>query len=222
MKLYVYGLVPSSRAPDRRLNVYGHRIELLRIARIGVAVEALDEPPSMTEHALRTQHAVVARLAKRFDAVLPARFGSYLPLDELERIVSLRRADLREGLRSVRRRVQMTVRIVAPPSAAAVNREAHAAQSGTAYLKARRAATSGPLPPAAAILTRAVHPLLHDERVETDREHGRTALFHLVNRKDVKRYRSAIARAAVSGAEQVIVTGPFAPFAFAAELWRVS
>jgi hypothetical protein len=220
MKLYVYGFVPISRALERELKIHGRRIELLHIGRIAVAVEELEEPPSMTEHALRTQHAVVARLAKKLEAFLPARFGSFLPFDELERIVTARRDELREALRSVRGRVQMTVRIVAATPAAAVKREGKPATSGTAYLNARRAASLGPLPPVAAILGGAVRSLLHAERVETDREHGRTALFHLIDRKDVRRYRSAIARASASEVGEVMVTGPFAPFAFAPELWR--
>jgi hypothetical protein len=219
MKLYVHGFVPISSGSDRQLKIHGRRVDLLHIARIAVAVEELEKRPSMTENALRTQHAIVERLGKRFEAVLPARFGSFLPLDDLERIVHSRRDDLREALRRVRKRVQMTVRIVAPPAPAAVKREAHAATSGTAYLNARRSATSRSLPSAAAALTAAVRDLLRDERIETDAEHGRTALFHLIDRKDVKRYRSSIARAGVSKDERVIVTGPFAPFAFTPELW---
>jgi hypothetical protein len=219
MKLYVYGFVPISSGSDRRLRIHGRRIDLLHIARIAVAVEELEERPSMAENALRTQHAIVERLGRRFEAVLPARFGSFLPLDDLERIVNSRRDDLRAALRRVRKRVQMTVRIVAPPAPAAVKREAPAAKSGTAYLNARRAAVSGTLPPAAAALTGAVRDLLRDERIETDPGHGRTALFHLIDRQDVKRYRSSIARAVVAKNERVIVTGPFPAFAFAPELW---
>ena len=76
MNLYVYGFVPGSKTAAGELTVGGHRIELLAIAGLEVAVERLDERPAISESALRRQHAIVTRLARRFDAVLPARFGS--------------------------------------------------------------------------------------------------------------------------------------------------
>ena len=73
MNLYVYGFVTASKTAAGELTVGGHRIELLAIAGLEVAVERLDERPAISESALRRQHAIVTpRLARRFDAVLPA------------------------------------------------------------------------------------------------------------------------------------------------------
>jgi hypothetical protein len=217
MNLYVYGFVPISKASRRQMRLHGRRIELRRCARIDVAVERREERPPMTERALRTQHAIVEQLATRFDAVLPARFGSLLPVEDLERLVKARRSDLTEALRSVRKRVQMTVRITAP--GAAITSRTGSPTSGTAYLNARRAAVSAAPPSSIAALTEAVADFVRDERVEANGEQGRTVLFHLVDRGDVERYRASIARVAIPAAGRVTVTGPFPPFAFAPELW---
>ena len=73
MNLYVYAFVDG---PGRSMTIARHRLEILSVAGVGVAVERLDEPPAASEAALRTQHAIVERLQRRFDAVLPARFRS--------------------------------------------------------------------------------------------------------------------------------------------------
>jgi uncharacterized protein YbjT (DUF2867 family) len=219
MNLYVYGFVLLEHAPGRPVTVDRHRIELLAIGGIHVAIERLAAPPAVSESALRAQHAIVERLARQFAAVLPARFGSFVPLEDLERIVRARRRDLRQALRKVQGRVQMTLRIFTPPSTDRPIPSGDRRRSGTAYLTARRAALSGPRPPVAAVLTDALHFFVHDERSESDSKHGRTALFHLIDRADVRRYRAALERLPVPEGERVTVTGPFPPFAFAPELW---
>ena len=214
MNLYVYAFVEG---PGRSMTIARHRLEIMSVAGVGVAVERLEEPPTASEAALRTQHAIVERLQRRFDAVLPARFGSFVPLEELRQIVRLRRGDLRKALRRVRGRVQMTVRIVttpAPTPAPSVLRT----RSGTDYLNARRAALSGTRPPLAAAVSVAVSRLVHDERVETDPARGRTAMFHMIERTDATRYRTAVRRVPVGDGEALTVTGPYAPFAFAPDL----
>ena len=53
MNLYVYGFVTASKTAAGELTVGGHRIELLAIAGLEVAVERLDERPAISESALR-------------------------------------------------------------------------------------------------------------------------------------------------------------------------
>ena len=218
MNLYVYGFVTASKKSAGQLTVDGHRIELLSIAGFEVAVERLDQRPAVSESALLLQHAIVTGLARRFDAVLPARFGSLVALEDLERIVALRTADLRKALRKVRGRAQMTLRIVTSPAVAAPAPSVEKPASGTAYLASRRAALSGTRPPAAKALTRGIGRLVHDERIETT-DSGRTSIFHLIDSADVREYREAIKRVRLPEGERVSVTGPFPPFAFAPELW---
>jgi hypothetical protein len=210
MSLYVYAFVD---APGGPMTVARHRLEILSIGGIHVVVERLAAPPAASETALRTQHAIVDRLARTFAAVLPARFGSFMSPDGLQQVIGPRRVELRKALRRLRGRVQMTARI-ATPVAEPLPPPRGRAPSGTAYLNARRAALSGPRPRLAAALSEAVHSLAHDERIETDAAHGRTALFHVIDRADVRRYRATVDRFAAAEGERVVVTGPYAPFAF--------
>ena len=89
----------------------GHRIEFVKADAVYAAVERLDERPAVSEAALRTQHDIVARIAAKVDAILPARFGSLVDVEELERVVALRREAIRDALDLVRGRAQMTVRL---------------------------------------------------------------------------------------------------------------
>jgi hypothetical protein len=219
MNLYVYGFVSLRDAVARPMTIDRHRIEILPVAGVHVAIERIARPPAVSESALRTQHAIVERLSRKCAAVLPARFGSFVPVDDLERIIRARRIDLQQALRKVQGRVQMTLRIVTPPLAGRSMPAGDQPNSGTAYLTARRAALSGPRPPLAMALTEAVQALVRDERSETDTNQGRTALFHLVDRADIRKYRAAIARVRVPEGERVTATGPYPPFAFAPELW---
>ena len=92
-------------------------------------------------------HEIVAALARRFDAILPARFGAFIEQQELFHIVQLRREILTEGLASVRGHEQMTVRIFG--GAPQTSRVLTPNTTGTAYLERRRAVQRGPLPPVA-------------------------------------------------------------------------
>jgi hypothetical protein len=219
MNLYVYGFVLLDGAPDRPMTIAGRRLEILSIAGLNVAVERLPAPPTVSEAALRLQHTIVDRLGRTFGAIVPARFGSFVPVEELQQIVRLRRAALRKTLHKFRGRVQMTVRIVTPLRADSVSTAGASTNSGTAYLNARRAALSSPRPPLAAAVSDAVRALAHDERIQADGNPGRTALFHLIDRGDAKRYRAAVQSVPIPAGESVTMTGPYAPFAFAPELW---
>lgn len=195
------------------MTIARHRLEILSIGGIHVAVERLAASPVASEAALRTQHAIVDRLSRTFAAVLPARFGSFVSPDELQQMIRPRRVELGKALRRLRGRVQMTARI-STPVAGSLPPPGVRTPSGTAYLNARRAALSGPRPRLAAALSEAVHTLARDERIETDAARGRTALFHVIDRADVRRYRAMVERFAAAEGERVIVTGPYAPFAF--------
>ncbi len=116
----------------------GHRIEFVKADAVYAAVERLDERPAVSEAALRAQHDIVARIAAKVDAILPARFGSLVDVEELERVVALRREAIRDALDLVRGRVQMTVRLFDAEAAVPLAHAATAARSGTEYLQARR------------------------------------------------------------------------------------
>lgn len=159
-------------------------------------------------------------LAERFPAVLPARFGTVMPADELMFILSSRRVALSRALSHVRGRAQMTVRIVkgegrgveteVPP----LHRSA-TARSGRDYLRARaREAAAQRHIPGFEPVRAAVARFVRDERVE---RHGTVStVYHLIPRASSDRYRQDLERAVAAAELSAIVSGPWPPYAFAA------
>ena len=49
---------------------------MIDIGAVAAIVESVDAPPDASEATLLEQHAIVVRLARRFDALLPVRFGA--------------------------------------------------------------------------------------------------------------------------------------------------
>jgi hypothetical protein len=216
-RCYVYALTDTA-VP--RLRVGGRTIEAVRAGDLYAAVARMNALPAVSEETLAEQHAIVARVFARADAILPMRFGALVDTEELERFVSLHHAALAAALDLVRRREQMTVRVFGPPVPARVG-AAPRTTSGTEYLRSRRdAAQPVPLPDAAATLRRSVRPLVAAERTASGEGRVRATLWHLIERGRSDSYRMAIARAArgVPSTFQVVVSGPWPPFAFAPEL----
>jgi hypothetical protein len=130
--------------------------------------------------------------------------------------VSIRSGDLRRALALVRGRVQMTVRFQSDlRSETARSRPA----SGTDYLNRRRAAQSAASSPAAAAIRRAVRTSVVAEHVGIDPGEERIALYHLIRRSAITRYRASVLDACERAGVQATVSGPFPPFAFAPDLW---
>jgi predicted component of type VI protein secretion system len=219
--LYVFALVAGKAGS---FSAAGHRIEFVKADAVYAAVERLDERPAVSEAALRTQHDIVVRIAAKVDAVLPARFGSLVDLEELERVVELRREAIRDALDLVRGRAQMTVRLFdAEAQDAAVNPLAHAATvatSGTHYLQARRQAAVRALPQAVAAITAAVKDIVAAERSEAGQGRVAATVYHLVDCAAVEKYRRRLAGISSGPDGQTLtVSGPWPPFAFGPELW---
>jgi hypothetical protein len=213
--VYVYALQDR---PGRRRVLLGHVIEIMRVDRIYAAVERRSAAPRMSEASLRTQHQIVVRLGKVADAILPVRFGALVDAEALQRVVHRRQAVLAKSFEQVRGREQMTVRIFgpAPRQSAAVSLKA---RSGTEYLAGRRASRDT-LPPAAALISRAVRGLASAEQIDGARGGMQAALNHLVSRGCATEYRMLV-RDAVASLSRVSVTisGPWPPFAFVPDLW---
>lgn len=212
-RLYVYAFIGE---PGRRCSIRGRTIEMIPVGRVHAAVERRRGAPRLTEAALQEQHAIVAELAGRVDAILPARFGAFVDDRELERIVIRSGARLRTALERVRGCVQMTVRISSQAPAAPLpgtSRE----RAGTEYLTARRAALAES--PETDLIREAVRAVAVGESLTTAGPY--TTVAHLVPRRRVSAYRRAI-EAAIRKADpgsRVRVTGPWPPFAFAPDLW---
>jgi hypothetical protein len=218
--LYVFAL--SDTASDS-FRAAGHLIEFVDAGGIYAAAERVDRLPAVSEHALRQQHEIVAGIAARTAAVLPARFGAFMDSNELHALVLQRRTTIVEALALVRGRVQMTVRLLSSDTPierpVSVAREA---ATGTEYLQSRREALAPtPLPPALGFVDEAVCSFVRAERREAGRGRVVATMYHLVDAAEVERYKAAIASmdATVPPELTLTVTGPWPPFAFAPDLW---
>jgi hypothetical protein len=215
-RLYVFALTEQKAAP---FVADGHRIEFVKTDGVYAAVERVAERPGVSEAALRTQHDVVARIAERVNALLPARFGAYVDPAELD-VLTLRRRDaINEALTLVRGRGQMTVRLFQdepPPHIAAP-----APTTGTDYLE-RRAQSSAPhaRPDALGPIGDAVRHIVAAERIDNGQGRIAATLYHLVDRNLLEQYKQALLPLRRrAGDSMMTVTGPWPPYAFVPELW---
>ena len=222
----VYALI-SGRSPRRFTTSRGERLRIVRLptgalAKAGrgtlAAVVSDRARVSSSRANLRRYDRVMRELAARFPAMLPARFGPPVDEDELKFILSSRRASLARALTMVRGRVQMTIRVLprgdAEDRAIAPAREDRAgAMTGRDYLagKARAARAVAGFEPVRAAAARWVR----DERVE--RRGGVSSVYHLIPRSSAGAYRRAVQASAASAGLRLTVSGPWPPYAFAAD-----
>jgi hypothetical protein len=219
IRFYVYALVERSHRPTK---IAGRRIHFMKLSRIYAAVERRDSAPEPTEANLRLQHRIVVELARRSDAILPVSFGAWMETEELRRVVSLREDRLLPAFDLVRRRQQMTVRILgAPPPSAPGVRSRAATGAGAAYLSRHLRA----LPPEASRIVRAIRreaaSVVAAERVEPGKRRIIATVHHLIERGRSRQYEAAISSALNSTVSrfEVVVSGPWPPFAFAPDVW---
>jgi hypothetical protein len=155
-------------------------------------------------------------LAGRFSAIVPVRFGTQMAEDELRFVLSSRRRALARALAHVRRRAQMTVRIVRRPAAPERRAEPdmRLPLTGRDYLRHRaRAAAAARTVPGFEPVRNAVRRWVRDERVE--HRGGVSSVYHLVPRASADAYRRAVQRSAAASGLTAIVSGPWPPYAFA-------
>jgi hypothetical protein len=210
LSLYLYAVLespPPAPAPAR--------VRYVACAGLTAAVRDARAVPAPRTPALRRHAQVVHALWEASPALLPARFGALMADEaELARALVPRRGALREALALVRGRAQMTLRVFAtrgtppaPPEAA----------TGTEYLAGRAAWWRAADVPGLAALLEALRPLRAAERMERHGQPPLTAsVYHLVDRARVGDYRRLLARS--RGRLRVRVSGPWPPYAFAAEV----
>lgn len=209
-RLCVYAIV-SGRASAALRARDGQRLRLIRHRRLAAVVREASRTPAPTAVNLRRYDRAMQAVAKQFDAVLPARFGTCVSQEELIFILSSRRAAFVSALARVRARVQMTVRLMAdeprrspPPDLSSL--------SGADYLRARsRAAAVPEFEPLRAAVSR----WLRAERVE--RRGGVVTVYHLIPRSSADAYRGAVRAAAAVSGLHIVVSGPWPPYAFGSE-----
>lgn len=179
--------------------------------------------PRPTESNLRAHDLAVQALLQRAPALLPARFGTHVAdPGELAAVLRSQRDVLRRRLKAVRHRVQMTIRLLDPGSqdggsGKAGPRTVIPRTSGYDYLRARAVALAREQAlPSFEPLRAAVSRFVRDERVE--RRKAVATVYHLIPQASVGDYRRAIGRATRESGVRVVVTGPWAPYAFVDQL----
>lgn len=234
MTVCVYALVTPTRLGRRLRGVAGEPLRVIAMDGIAAIVGDVRRRPAASPAHLRRYAAVVELLAARAAAVLPVRFGTtFADSSELILVLRSRQASIRERLRVVRGRVQMTIRVMgtrlgSDPDDGPLRgqtlvtersrvRPRNRATQGTRYLQQRlaiaRAAEQIPeLEPVRGALQR----FIRGERVE--RRGGLATVHHLIPRASAERYRIAVERAAARTGVRLTLSGPWAPYAFA-ENW---
>jgi hypothetical protein len=197
----VYAIVSEESPLDEGLR-------LVHCGEVSAVVGEAETGP-VTPEALAAHDAVVRRLAERFEALLPVRFGERVKDEaDLAKLLAPRAPRFAEALERVRGCAQMTLRVFGDPEPVP---EPDEGGPGTRYLEARRRARS--LPEIEPLLD-ALRPLLKDERtVRHDQGSYFGTAYHLVRREDVPAYLSTVE--SVETGRRVTVSGPWAPYAFA-------
>lgn len=201
----------AGRLPAR-VRVSAGVLRILRIGPIAVIVGAPHERP--IEEAVREQHAIVLELARRFDPILPVRFGGLMGAARIRDVIRPSVEVLTGALAHVRGRQQMTIRLTGPAAPVPVP-----ATGGAEYLARRLAAHT--YPPEVSPLRDALSRFVVDERTQPGRGTVGLTVFHLVDRANVQAYIEA-ANEASGGIPpwRMSLSGPWPPFAFAPELPR--
>jgi Gas vesicle synthesis protein GvpL/GvpF len=228
--LCVYALVGSPRSLQKVTGIAGERLRGVVFDGFVAIVGEVRRRPAASTRNLRRYAAVVESIAARVAAILPVRFGTTFD-DETELMLALRSrgAATRQRLRAVRRRAQMTIRIVGsdpddgrlrgqtPVMSRSGVRPRNKATQGTRYLQEQLAKmrTAREIPELAPVRA-AVRRLVREERVE--RRRSIATVHHLIPRAAAGRYGAAVARTAAENGVRLTVSGPWAPYAFA-ENW---
>ena len=228
MILCVYALVGSPRSLQKVTGIAGERLRGIVLDGFVAIVGEVRRCPAASTRNLRAYAAVVESIAARVVAILPVRFGTTFD-DETELTLALRSrgAATRQRLRAVRRRSQMTIRLVCESESGDASRASqsraagrarvrleHEPTQGTRYLQQRLAVlrTAREVPQLTPIRP-AIRRFVKDERVE--RRSGVITIHHLIPRAMAERYRAAVERAAGRSGVRLAVSGPFPPYAFA-------
>lgn len=217
--LYVYALVGSKPGGPIGEGIAGEPLTLVGEGRVRTVAGFLEAPPRVSAATLAAHDAAVRRLADLVPAILPARFGQWLP-DEaaLRSWISAQERDLAEALAQVEGCVQMTLRIFgeAAPPAEPLPAEGMGGP-GTRYLEGRlREAARERSLPEIAPLREALRPLLRAERIErTGTGKLLATSYDLIGRGESAAYTRIVEETAPRLAGwRVTASGPWPPYAF--------
>ncbi len=218
--LYLYALVDGEPSGPLGEGIGGEPLHLLRPIGLAAIAGALPGRPQADREALERQDAVVRRLAERFGAILPARFGEvFADETSLAGRLAPREREVAAALALVRGCVQMTLRVFGEP--APILEPEPAGGPGARYLAARRRQSERAHSlPEIDPLREALRPLLRAERIERHAGAGPLlgTVYHLVTRARTGDYLAVLAEEQEKiGGRRVAATGPWPPYAFAPE-----
>jgi len=218
MSWYVFALVDAP--PDGRLGRgLGGPLRARPSAGAYAIVERRADVPPAELGSLRAHQAVVSRLARAVPAILPVRFGTLLDDDTLDETLAERDKDVADALALVRHRVQFTWRRGAPSTIGKSSKVPHAVTevSGTAYLRRAATAAHAAPPPTFRLMRGRLHAFVVREKFQAAAHGMPDTLYQLIEKTAIERYR-AMADALTLTSPALSVSGPWPPFAFAAEL----
>jgi hypothetical protein len=215
--VYLYALVDGESSGPLGEGLAGEPLRLLHCGAFSAVVGEPGGPPHPDRDSLQAQDAVVRRLAERFGALLPARFGEAFADDAalIDRIAG-RTSGIADALALVHGCVQMTLRVFGDPGPPE-ERADPTGGPGTRYLEARRREQerSRSLPEIDP-LRETLRPLLRAERIERQ-EAGRLlgTAYHLVPRERTGAYLAVLEKAGGEiGGRKISASGPWPPYAF--------
>jgi hypothetical protein len=221
--LYVYAIADRAPAGDLGVGLAGEALDAVAIGPVAAIVGPMESPPRPSAAELRAHDAVVRRLAARIPAVLPARFGS-MAADggELRAALGDRGEALAAALDRLRGREQMTLRefVLAGGEVEPAPPSDPGAGPGARYLMDRAGEAHGAAVPGLRAVLDRLAAVVAAELVE--RHHApplAASVYHLVERGSAARYHHALGTAAAeSPGLRLVASGPWPPYAFAAEL----
>jgi hypothetical protein len=229
-RFYVYAILGRAPAAPLGVGLSGEPLSIVAAQDVTAVVGELEEAPTATPDAVRAHDAVVRRLAEVSEAILPARFGTLQDAPALAEWLTAAADGLGEALRLVAGREQMTLHVfddgtagAAPVAEAGESAGEAGLGPGARYLAERRRhwRRRESLPELEPLRPR-LDALIAAERVEHRAAPPlRASVYHLIERGRSAAYREAVeANLDLVAGVRLRVSGPWAPYAFAAAAGR--
>lgn len=205
-QVMLYAIVDTKPARPLGRGVAGLALRTVRSGGAFVVVERGPAPP-VTGATVRAFDRAIRAVARACPAVLPMRFGAACEEREVGDLLAAFGTSVDAALERVRGCVQFTWRVDRPRAVPPAKRRSLG--PGARWLAARVQRTRVVEVERA---TAEAASWIRESRVERDDEAKRARVYHLVAKRDARRYRAAVDAAASS---RVALSGPWPPYAFA-------